>query len=51
MGKKMNFENKESYGKWLAYGHIHGVFHKHNKPSKYPEISIHGKHHKVKHNG
>jgi hypothetical protein len=40
----INFENKGKYKKWLAYGHIHGVF---TGPGQ--KIKIAGKPHKVKH--
>lgn len=42
----LNFKNKESYRKWVAYGHIHKVFE--NTPGN-QKISIHGMPHKVKH--
>ncbi len=41
--KDIDFKNKEDYQKWLAYGHMHGVFHGHTP------VSIHGSEHSVKH--
>ena len=42
----LNFKSKASYGRWLAYGHIHGVF---KKTPGNQRIKIRGKAHKVKH--
>ena len=44
--KKMNFRSKEAYRKWLAYGHIHGVF---AKTPGHVKVYIRGRPHKVKH--
>jgi len=44
--KTRNFKSKEAYRKWLAYGHIHGVFEK--SPGHTP-VKIRGKRKKVKH--
>ena len=41
--RKMNFRSKEAYRKWLAYGHIHGVF----KRRRGVKVYIRGKPHKV----
>lgn len=49
MGRKkrvLNFRSKESYRKWLAYGHIHKVF---EKTPGHTKVRIRGKPHKVKH--
>jgi hypothetical protein len=49
MGKKikeMNFKSKEAYRKWLAYGHMHGVF---KKAPGHVRVKIRGKPHRVKH--
>ena len=46
--KKMHFKSKKAYEKWLAYGHIHGVFEE--APGDV-EVYIRGKKHKVKHTG
>lgn len=43
--KTLNFKTKEGYKKWIAYGHIHGVFKKHG----HTNIKIRGKAHKVIH--
>jgi len=43
--KVMNFKSKEAYRKWLAYGHIHGLF----KAKGSVSIKIRGKSHRVKH--
>jgi len=43
--KVMNFKSKEVYRKWLAYGHIHGLF----KSKRNVSIKIRGKPHRVKH--
>lgn len=43
--KVMNFKSKEAYRKWLAYGHIHGLF---NSPGNV-SVKIRGKSHRVKH--
>lgn len=43
--KTINFKTTAGYKKWLAYGHIHGVF---KKPG-HVRVKIHGKVHKVKH--
>lgn len=40
-----NFSSKAAYQRWLAYGHIHGVFHK----KHHARIKIRGRPHKVKH--
>jgi len=42
----LHFKNKVGYGKWLAYGHIHGDFAKVPGEQK---IMIAGKPHLVKH--
>jgi len=44
--KKMNFRSKEAYRKWLAYGHIHGIF---EEVPGHVDVYIRGKPHKVKH--
>ena len=44
--KRMNFRSKEAYRKWLAYGHIHGVF---AKTPGHVKVYIRGRPHKVKH--
>ena len=44
--RRMNFKSKESYRRWLAYGHIHGVF---KKTPGNVNVYIRGKPHKVKH--
>ncbi len=44
--KKMNFRSKKAYRKWLAYGHIHGVF---ERTSGHVKVSIRGRLHRVKH--
>ena len=44
--KVMNFRSKEAYRKWLAYGHIHGVF---KKARGHVRVKIRGRPHKVKH--
>ena len=49
MGRKkkvMHFKSKKSYKKWLAYGHIHGVF---EETPGHVKVYIRGKRHKVKH--
>jgi hypothetical protein len=43
--KVMNFKSKEAYRKWLAYGHIHGLF----KSKGNVSVKIRGKSHRVKH--
>ena len=40
-----NFKSVKGYHKWLAYGHIHGVFRKRGNQ----RIKIRGRRHKVKH--
>lgn len=42
----MNFKSKAAYGKWLAYGHMHGAFAKTLGNQK---VSIKGKAKKVNH--
>lgn len=42
----MNFKNAKAYHDWLAYGHIHHVF---DETHGEQEITIHGRHHRVKH--
>ena len=44
--KRMNFRSKEAYRKWLAYGHIHGIF---AKTPGHVKVFIRGRPHKVKH--
>ena len=44
--RRMNFRSKEAYRKWLAYGHIHGVF---RKTPGHVNVFIRGKPHKVRH--
>ena len=44
--KTMHFKSKAAYKRWLAYGHIHGVFEKAKGSQK---VIIKGKTHKVKH--
>jgi len=44
--RKMNFRSKAAYRRWLAYGHIHGLF---GKRRGYIKVYIRGKPHKVKH--
>ena len=44
--KKMNFRSEEAYRKWLAYGHIHGVF---ERTPGHVDVYIRGKRKKVKH--
>ena len=44
--KRMNFRSKEAYRKWLAYGHIHGLF---RKTPGHVKVYIRGRPHKVKH--
>jgi len=44
--KKMNFSSKQAYRKWLAYGHIHGIF---ERTPGHVKVYIRGKPHKVKH--
>ena len=39
----VDFKNKAGYEKWLAYGHMHGVFHGKQ------QVKIGGKKHKVDH--
>lgn len=47
MGKSpKNFKSKSAYGKWLAYGHMHGDFAK--SPGNTP-VKIKGKTKKVSH--
>ena len=47
MGKSAkNFGSKAAYGRWLAYGHIHGDFAR--SPGNTP-VKIKGKAKKVKH--
>jgi len=41
--KTMNFKSKAAYKKWLAYGHMHKVFH--GKTA----VKIKGQAHRVKH--
>jgi hypothetical protein len=47
--KTLKFKSKETYRKFNAYTHIHGVNKKHRKTSKFPTVTIHGKQHKVTH--
>ena len=42
----MNFKSASAMKKWMAYGHMHGVFAK--SPGNTP-VKIKGKSHKVKH--
>jgi hypothetical protein len=42
----MRFKDWESYRKWLAYGHIHGVF---EKAPGHVEVFVGGKKHSPKH--
>jgi len=44
--KKMNFKSEEDYRKWLAFGHIHGIF---KKTKGHVKVLIGGKPHKVNH--
>jgi hypothetical protein len=44
--KEMNFRSKEAYRKWLAYGHIHGVF---KRTPGHVRVRIRGRPHRVKH--
>lgn len=44
--KSRNFESKEAYRKWLAYGHIHGVF---ARTPGHSRVYIRGRPHHVKH--
>ena len=44
--RRMNFRSKEAYRKWLAYGHIHGLF---RKAPGHVKVYIRGRPHKVKH--
>jgi hypothetical protein len=44
--KEMNFRSWEAYRKWLAYGHIHGLF---KKTPGHVRVKIRGRPHKVKH--
>lgn len=44
--KTMDFKTTSGYKKWLAYGHIHGVF---KKVPGYTRVKIRGKVHKVQH--
>jgi len=44
--KKMNFRSKAAYRKWLAWGHIHGVF---ARTPGHVKVYIKGRPHKVKH--
>jgi len=44
--KSMNFRSKEAYRKWLAYGHIHGIF---RRTPGHVRVYIRGKPHRVKH--
>ena len=49
MGKKikaMHFRSKKAYRKWLAYGHIHGIF---EKTPGHVKVYIRGRPHRVKH--
>jgi len=49
MGRKrkvMHFKSKESYRKWLAFGHIRSIF---KKTPGHVKVFIRGKPHKVKH--
>lgn len=41
-----NFSSKKKYGKYFAYGHMHGVFA--SSPGNTP-VKIRGKSHKVNH--
>ena len=41
-----NFKSKESYQKWLAFGHLSGVF---EETPGHQKVLIRGKKHKVKH--
>ena len=41
--KTVNFGSKAKYQRWLAYGHIHGVFH------GIENVTIRGRKHKVIH--
>ena len=43
MAKAIKFSSKKKYSKWLAFGHMHKVFH--GKKS----VKINGKVHKVRH--
>ena len=43
MAKTLHFKSKAGYKKWLAHGHIHGLFHGKKR------IKIRGKTHRVKH--
>ena len=45
MGRR-NFKSKEAYRKWLAYGHLSGVF---KKTPGHQKVTIKGKPHRVKH--
>jgi hypothetical protein len=42
--KTVHFTNTAGYRRWLAYGHIHGVF---DGPGE--TVYIHGKKHRVMH--
>jgi len=44
--KKMNFSSEKAYKKWLAYGHMHGIF---ERTPGHVKVYIRGKPHKVKH--
>jgi hypothetical protein len=46
MAKTLHFKSKAGYGKWLAFGHMHGAFARVPGDAR---TFIAGKPHKVKH--